>query len=278
VNVDDHGFTRRRFIVYLATLGGVGALGAIAWAEWEPPGVTKGASATSAPSMSTLPPIETSTSTSTTPAPSSTTTTTTSPPSPQRIVSAICPEAWGALPVVGDFTPHTIERLTVHHTAVLLDDNRDAPGRARRHQKYHQDRGWSDLAYHYLIDANGNIYEGRPVDAVGDTGTEYDPTGHFLVCCEGDFDQQEVPEAQLWGLVDILAWAAEEFEVSPETITGHRDWAQTSCPGSDLYSYIESGFVETAVRARISEGGVSLEPLCGDEALMLVADIEAGRA
>jgi hypothetical protein len=168
--------------------------------------------------------------------------------------------------------------LTIHHTAVVLDDNKNAPARARQHQKYHIDRGWPDLAYHFLVDANGNVYQGRPVDAVGDTGTEYDPTSHFLVCCEGDFNQQEVTEAQLSRLIDMLAWAAEEFEASPETISGHRDWAETSCPGDDLYSYIESGFIEQAVAALIADGGVTLDYLCGEEGLASVTDIEAGQA
>lgn len=134
------------------------------------------------------------------------------------------------------------------------------------------------MAYHFLIDAKGHVYEGRPVDAVGDTGTDYDPTSHFLVCCEGDFDKQQVPEEQLAALIEVLAWAADEFDVSPATISGHRDWAQTSCPGDDLYRYVESGFVEQAVVARLAEGGVSLELLCGNAGLQLVADIEAGQA
>jgi hypothetical protein len=173
---------------------------------------------------------------------------------------------------------HTIERLTVHHTAVMLDTNANAPARARQHQQYHQELGWPDLAYHFLVDANGNVYEGRPVEAVGDTATEYDPTGHFLVCCEGHFNQQEIPESQLLALVDVLAWAAEEFQVSADTISGHRDWAATTCPGDDLYDHLVSGSIEKAVNSRLAAGGVRLETLCGEDAAALVADIEAGSA
>ncbi len=180
--------------------------------------------------------------------------------------------------MAGAFTNHTIQRLTVHHTAVVLGNNRDAPARARQHQRFHQDRGWPDLAYHFLIDANGNVYEGRPVDAVGDTGTSYDPTGHFLVCCEGDFGKQGLPDAQLAALVDMLAWASAAYGVAPSTITGHKDWAATSCPGDNVYTQIQSGALEQAVAARIASGGASLRRLCGDEAVALVADIEAGRA
>jgi hypothetical protein len=160
----------------------------------------------------------------------------------------------------------------------VLDDNTNAPARARQHQQFHQERGWADLAYHFLVDGEGNVYQGRPVEAIGDTGTEYDPAGHFLVCCEGNFNEQQITAAQLEALVDMLAWAADEFAVSPETISGHRDWAQTSCPGDDLYEQLEAGVVERAVGERLDAGGVNLAVICGDEGRARVADIEAGSA
>ncbi|MDT5172333.1 MAG: hypothetical protein QOD02_5714, partial [Mycobacterium sp.] len=39
--------------------------------------------------------------------------------------------------------------MTLHHEAVVLGDNRNAPGRLRQDQRYHQDKlGWIDIAYH----------------------------------------------------------------------------------------------------------------------------------
>jgi hypothetical protein len=211
-----------------------------------------------------------------------TTTTSTSPPTtahlPAVAVSALCREAWEALPVAGEFRTHTIERLTVHHTAALLETNAQAPAQLRQHQRYHIDLGWPDIAYHFVVDANGHVYEGRPVDAVGDTGTDYDPTGHFLVCAEGNFDEQEITDAQLDAVVNVLAWAAETFDVAPTTIRGHRDWATTSCPGDTFYPTIASGDLERAVAVRLDDGGVTLTLLCGAEASAVVADVEAGVA
>ncbi len=194
-------------------------------------------------------------------------------------MQAICTAAWGGREPAGAFTNHTIERMTVHHTAALLDTNRNAPARARAHQRFHIDgRGWADLAYHFLVDANGNVYEGRPVTAVGDTGTNYDPTGHFLVCAEGDFDRQSIPAAQVAAVADVLAWGATQFGVDPSTIRGHRDWASTSCPGDGFYPLISDGSLEQAVRDRVSAVAPSLTVLCGEAAVALVADIETGLA
>ncbi len=278
--------SRRRFLSLLAALGGVGVLGGIAWAERKTPGsATEAAINPTSTAPSTTGAVTTTTARPP-PATTSTGSTITEPPEPVETtvpkaaaattLAVICPEAWGAQPIVGEFRNHNIERLTIHHTAVVLDTNSAAPARARQHQAYHQELGWPDLAYHFLVDANGHVYEGRPVDAVGDTATDYDPTGHFLVSCEGHFDNQDVPAAQLAALIDILAWAAQEFGVSPETIRGHRDLASTTCPGDALYRHVSSWLVEDSVNERLSGGRVDVERLCGDDAVALVSDIESG--
>jgi hypothetical protein len=143
----------------------------------------------------------------------------------------------------------------------------------RQHQQYHQSRGWPDLAYHFMIDAEGNVYEGRPVTAVGDTGTDYDPTGHLLICCEGNFDEQDIPDAQYETLVRMVAWGAAEYGVDPATVQGHRDVAATSCPGDNLYRLLANGTLMADVGAATPE---VLDPvtICGATAIDRVAAIE----
>jgi hypothetical protein len=46
--------------------------------------------------------------------------------------------------------------------------------------------------------------------------------------------------------------------VSPSTISGHRDHAATTCPGTHLHAMISSGELEDAVEAMIDGGGVDL--------------------
>jgi hypothetical protein len=196
----------------------------------------------------------------------------------ERTVELICRDAWGAREPTGSFRRHRIKRLTVHHSAAVLKDNRKAPERLRSHQRNHQSRGWPDIAYHVLIDRNGNVYEGRPIRAVGDTRTNYDPRGHFLVMCEGNFSEQRPAAAQVESLVDVLAWAAERYDAGPRTIGGHLEYADTACPGRSLQRMIRRGDIRDLVRARLQEGGVQLVALCGDEGRQRVEDIEAGRA
>ena len=193
-----------------------------------------------------------------------------------KTLDIICKGAWGAGPPQGKFVRHHVKRLTVHHSAVVLKDNRKAPSRFRDHQAYHQSLGWPDIAYHMLIDAHGNIYRGRPSWARGDTRTDYDPAGHLLVLCEGNFEEQEIPRAQVRALVDVLAWASARWDVPPYRIRGHRDYAATACPGQDLYNLIDRGPIRRRVRRRLAEGGVQLDGLCGRAGRRRVRQIENG--
>ncbi len=193
-------------------------------------------------------------------------------------MSVLCREAWGAQPPSGEFTEHTIERITVHHTAAIIEDNRLSPGFTRKHQADHQSLGWPDIAYHFLIDRNGHVYQGRPYTAVGDTRTSYDPTGHLLIAVKGNFEEQELTEAQLDSLIAMLAWGVSEFGVDPSEITGHRDWAATACPGESLYALIADGDLAVAAVTKLESRPLTLKTICGEAASQLVADIVDGLA
>jgi hypothetical protein len=212
--------------------------------------------------------------------------TTTTPPRPMSSTAPalsapsavmLCRDAWGARPARPGGTHQTLTHLTIHHSAVVLGDNSNAPGRIRQDQRYHQDtQGWIDIAYHAGVDRHGNIYELRNPELVGDTATTYDPTGHFLVLCEGDFDKEEVTEELLNAVAVVCAWAAQRFAIPTATLAGHRDFAATSCPGANLYAHIASEDLTRRVDDLVAVGPVNLQQVCGPEATAIVADIEAG--
>lgn len=203
--------------------------------------------------------------------------TTVAPTSSDTSGVMLCRDAWGARPALPGGTRNDPTHLTIHHSAVVLGANSNAPERFRQDQRYHQDsHGWIDIAYHVGVDRNGNIYELRDPNIVGDTATTYDPTGHFLVLCEGDFDQEPVTEALLHGTALACAWAVQQFSIPAATLAGHRDFASTSCPGANLYAHIETGDLRRRVEDLVVGGQVNLQRICGPEAKAIVADIEAG--
>jgi hypothetical protein len=180
------------------------------------------------------------------------------PPRPVPVVSVVAREDWGArAPQSERMIPHTIERLTVHHAGDQVGTT--GPAQFRGWQSWHMSgQGWPDIAYHLLIGIDGTVYEGRDPAYRGDTGTTYDTTGHFLVVVEGNFEAEKPTAAQITSLEAVLAWAAENYDVSPATIGGHGDYAATLCPGRNLEDRIHSGQLRAAVEALTEKGGVEL--------------------
>lgn len=286
--MSDHDQSRRAFLSGALVVSGAAALGGVVWLVDRLAGGSslEAAATTTSPSIAPLTtlsgPSTTTTTVDTTTTSSSSTTTTSSTTTlpPTRDVRIICRDAWGAAPPTGEFTLHDIDRITIHHPARVITDNSESPEVTRIHQRYHQgsELGWPDIAYHFLIDLDGNVYEGRRWDAVGDTRTSYDPTGHLLVAVKGNFEEQIPTDAQLESLYDMLAWGAERFGISPKEIGGHRDYAATACPGESLYALLQDRTIANAVQARIDTASTQLVDFCGSEANELISAIEAGTA
>jgi hypothetical protein len=200
------------------------------------------------------------------------------PAGPTR-VEVVCRDAWGATQATPHVVAQTITGLMVHHSAVVLDDNRLAPERIRRHQRRHQAQGWADIAYHLAVDRGGHVYELRDPRAAGETGTPYDPSGWLLVMAEGNFDEQEPTPAQLDGIARVLAWGAATYGVDPAAISTHRHHVPTTrCPGEALFAEVVQGRLTARVTGHLDAGGVELTPLCGAAGAARVAAIESGTA
>jgi len=131
------------------------------------------------------------------------------------------------------------------------------------------------LAYHYIVSSDGYAFEGRPEAFRGDTATSYDPAGHFLVCIEGEFDSQSPSPEQIETLARLLAYSAGKYSVDVSEIGGHRDFAVTTCPGTNLYGRIVDGSLRQRVSELLADGGVVLDQICGAAGIDLVAQIEA---
>ena len=153
------------------------------------------------------------------------------------------------------YKQHVPVRITVHHEGTRLEVTDDAAKKIKAIQVWGMgpDRSWVDIPYHFLIAPDGKIYEGRAVTTVGETATEYDPSGHLLITCLGNLEQQEVPSAQLASLIKLIAHACKKYNLPYETITSHRDNStQTTCPGKNLYKYFENGYVKAEVKKLIN--------------------------
>ena len=145
-------------------------------------------------------------------------------------------------------------RITIHHEGeIFYPQKESAAVHIKKVQTWgmSEARNWSDIPYHFIIDFDGNIFEGRNVFTAGETATEYDPEGHLLITCLGNFEEQQVTEKQLNALIELTANCCKKYQISPSSIKAHKDFAKTLCPGKDLYRYIESGFLQSEVEKKV---------------------------
>ena len=143
-------------------------------------------------------------------------------------------------------------RITIHHEGgkVLLATD-DAAQRLKNVQTWSmgKDRNWTDIPYHYLIAPDGTVFEGRSPLTVGETNTEYDPSGHLLISFLGNYEQQTLNDNLLDVLTRLIAKFCIQYNISPETIGGHKDYSKiTSCPSENIYQYIENGYIKKRVK------------------------------
>ncbi|MET9226732.1 peptidoglycan recognition family protein [Lentzea sp. NPDC003310] len=173
-----------------------------------------------------------------------------------------------------------VQALTVHHTALTASSDPAADLRAIYYD-HTVSRGWGDIGYHLLIDPAGQVYEGRYTgedDVPVFAGRRSDGRPHVVsaahvggfnagnigVCLLGDLTSGIPSDAARRSLVTVLAALVEECGLDPlgrteyvnpvggatkavDTISGHRDWNSTQCPGNSFYPYLPD------VRAQVAK-------------------------
>jgi N-acetyl-anhydromuramyl-L-alanine amidase AmpD len=164
-------------------------------------------------------------------------------------------DEWGGrIPDYKSMKTHKIEYITLHHSGVAYYGEIPVTERIKNLEKFSIDeKGWPDIPYHYKIDPDGCCWECRKLEFCGETNTTYDPCGHALICVIGNFEKQKITEAQIDTVVHLCAFLCDKYNINPERIKGHKDYAETLCPGKDFYPYIADGTIRRRVEEFISE-------------------------
>jgi hypothetical protein len=190
---------------------------------------------------------------------------------------AIHPRAdWGAdLPPKGPLEPERpqdVRFLLVHHSVSVNDYPAEAvPEELRSFYRLHTapEKGWADIAYNFLVDRFGGIWEGRAgsIDAPVKGDATGGSQGFALLCCFIGDHRTVAPSAEAQAsMVALLAWLAERYAIDPRpgatasfvsrgsnrwsagasvtttTIAGHRDMSKTACPGDAAYHLVRDDF------------------------------------
>lgn len=171
----------------------------------------------------------------------------------------------------------SVTHLIVHHT-VNANTSSDWPAIVRSIWNQHTfTNGWGDIGYNYLVDPNGNIYEGR---AGGDNviGAHFScvNSGTMGVAMIGTFTSVTPTAPAMTNLKGILAWKADQRGIDPtglamhggtqtqlNNISGHRDANSkpnscnvTECPGNSLYPLLPT--IRNDVKALLTTGQPNL--------------------
>jgi hypothetical protein len=161
-----------------------------------------------------------------------------------------------------------LQKLIVHHTAGRNNDPNPAATIRAIFYNHAVMRGYGDIDYNYLIDAQGRVYEGRRawISTPLAKPTEEDLAGNVVggshakhfneatvgIVLLGTFTSVMPTSAARTALVNLLAWKAERHGLDPlgqstyvnpadgttkwiQNISGHRNVSATACPGELFY-------------------------------------------
>ena len=187
----------------------------------------------------------------------------------------ICPVK-GRLPVEA---PGNVKFLLVHHTYVPgnVYAQSQVPGMLRGMYRYHvgPDKLWPDLAYNFLVDKFGGIWEGRAGSLTSPVipGATGGSQGFSQLVCFLGNHTSVVPTAQAQAsMISMLAWLARRYKVNTTpgqrtsfisrgsnrwpagtrvttaTIEGHRTMSLTTCPGAAAYRLVRTDFPAAVTR------------------------------
>lgn len=144
------------------------------------------------------------------------------------------------------------KRIVLHHTASFVKDSvkrlegqaswEATVAHARGAQRLHKNiRGWKEIGYHYIIDWEGRILEGRPVDRLG-AHVEKHNTGSIGIVLLGDLTKQRLTAKQSAALRGLLNDLMTRYGIASQDISGHHQMKYTVCPGT----YLNNIWDETA--------------------------------
>ena len=151
-----------------------------------------------------------------------------------------------------------VSRITIHHEGMETTEESSVEGvkeELRLIQKSHVNRSIAgDIGYHYVIDYNGRIWEGRPVKYQGAHAGNGDANkGNIGIVLLGNFEVQRPTQAQLNSLETLTDFLMKRYDLTCARVFTHKEirkkygLSATACPGRYLQSQV------TLIRTSLAE-------------------------
>lgn len=126
-----------------------------------------------------------------------------------------------------------VNLLVIHHS---VSPNETTVAEIRR---WHLEKGWADIGYHWVIDGSGVLVPGRALKQPGAHVAGHN-THSFGLCVTGDntVEGRKWTAQQAMTLATFLGWFRVFFPLAE--VVGHRDLhgAKTLCPGVDIRAWM----------------------------------------
>lgn len=139
------------------------------------------------------------------------------------------------------YSMNGIRRITVHHDGmppVWIGSAADAADRIEVIRRSHvESRGFADIGYHYVIDPQGRVWEGRSVAYQG-AHVHDNNENNLGILVLGNFERQTPTAAATAALDAFLASQMDRYRVPMGRVKTHREITVTECPGESLQRYM----------------------------------------
>lgn len=103
--------------------------------------------------------------------------------------------------------------------------------------KWHKERGWSGIGYHFYIDLFGKIHLGRSLDRVG-AHVKGHNVSSIGICYAGGVDENNSPKDTLnkkqYTAMKNLIMALGTVLQRPLKLKGHNETSTKACPSFDV--------------------------------------------
>ena len=107
-------------------------------------------------------------------------------------------------------------------------------------RRWHVNRGWSDIGYHYVIEGDGMVRKGRPIEEVGAHCYGHNKDSIGVCLCGGDLDLEysdDFNESQFDALSRLVEYLQDRFPGA--TIHPHREFTNKACPSFSIWEVLD---------------------------------------
>lgn len=133
----------------------------------------------------------------------------------------------------------TTTKIILHCSATREGQNITA----KTIKKWHLEKGWQDIGYHYIIDIDGTIERGRPLDEIGAHCVNQNNCSIgicYIGGCDKDMKAKDTrTPQQIRSMLVLVQFLLNMYKLDIDDVYGHYQFAAKDCPSFDIKQFKE---------------------------------------